>query len=774
MHSLILYTLKQCMKIRSLFKYQFVLFLQIALLAGIAAAKPAVPSNGVYLGGILPTPDSSLSLFNEESGIQHSSFLAFIRFPEAVTESGERSMVTQFMAQAKSVGAIPVITFETFGGLESYTSAQAAEFIDLIDSYQIPVLIRWNHEMNGSWYPWGNKPGLYIQKFREFANLAHTRSTHIGMAWTPNQGWGYPWSDGLFTVLPGSADFNSMDTNDDGFLTTADDPYTPFYPGDEYVDWVGVSFYHWGNDPHRSNQIPSADKFGVSLGVKGSYWNFHKLFSINKGKPMMIAETSALFLEGNTAQGNASDFDIKAGWLDQVYNTTDASQARLNVDMPGVKAIYWFNVRKFETEVNTYADWRITSKPEILQKYRSKVMDNSYFLKSNAIYNALSFQKVPSTVKSSSQYELQLKYRAVKTVDIVVDFLRQNTSTPWSWHGGTRVTVPQGEGTLPLTIATQAGLELGDNYIWNAMIIPSGGSWTDATNKIESRVTVVPDTVAPDSISFTSVPSAVKNIGVFDVAIKYLVDPTVFRNKKIAVNILNPNNGWSWHGGGFSVLPGPNDTVQVPVIMDQPTQPGNGYIIDAFITDINGDWRNSTANIRKQIEILGPNSGRIEESVSFAFGSPFEYTIGTSTSINLRYEADGNRYLRVNLLDPSKNWEWIAGNETRVSAGSGGAALRIYIPTWLTSRSNLVLHAFLSEQQGDWRNATANHRFGPVSLLSLPGISSRFGAIADTSYTSTFANVLPIEESKLVSDTKKTKRQKRRKRGNKRNVKKKI
>ena len=28
-------------------------------------------------------------------------------------------------------------------------------------------------------------------------------------------------------------------------LTMTDDPYLPYYPGDDAVDWVGISLFHW-------------------------------------------------------------------------------------------------------------------------------------------------------------------------------------------------------------------------------------------------------------------------------------------------------------------------------------------------------------------------------------------------------------------------------------------------------------------------------------------------------------------------------------------------
>ncbi len=41
-----------------------------------------------------------------------------------------------------------------------------------------------------------------------------------------------------------------LDTNGDGKLDMSDDMYTPYYPGDEWVDWVGMSIFHFSQVSH--------------------------------------------------------------------------------------------------------------------------------------------------------------------------------------------------------------------------------------------------------------------------------------------------------------------------------------------------------------------------------------------------------------------------------------------------------------------------------------------------------------------------------------------
>lgn len=38
----------------------------------------------------------------------------------------------------------------------------------------------------------------------------------------------------------------ALDTNNDNNISMADDMYTPYYPGDDAVDWVGMSITHQG------------------------------------------------------------------------------------------------------------------------------------------------------------------------------------------------------------------------------------------------------------------------------------------------------------------------------------------------------------------------------------------------------------------------------------------------------------------------------------------------------------------------------------------------
>lgn len=68
------------------------------------------------------------------------------------------------------------------------------------------------------------------------------------MLWAPGVGIGYPY---LGEQYPMQCDIYpdecaALDTNGDGNITQSDDMYDPYWPGAEYVDFVGMSVYWFG------------------------------------------------------------------------------------------------------------------------------------------------------------------------------------------------------------------------------------------------------------------------------------------------------------------------------------------------------------------------------------------------------------------------------------------------------------------------------------------------------------------------------------------------
>ena len=363
------------------------LFLLLFVLTSCASSTPppTIPETGAYIGGILLNGQTTIEEFNSSTGVKHALFMQFISFPDVLNLTGtEYKKMNDFVKECKSANATPVITLMTDSGLNSYTKEQVVTFAKILSGFDTPMFLRWNHEMNGSWYIWSQQPTLYIEKFKEFADEMHKTASNVAMVWTPNQGAGYPWTTGqYYNSDPSSADFALLDTNKDGVWNWLDDPYSPYYPGDAYVDWVGHSYYHWSNtDVRGKNEIPYDGQWAEANGIGGAATvpNFHEVYAVGHSKPMMIAETSALYDPHYTKGGTASEAEIKNAWVKEVYNLTDDNNAKLPEDLPRIKAILWFSELKYEQEVTGDVDWRLNSNQEVTDYYKTAVADH-YFIK---------------------------------------------------------------------------------------------------------------------------------------------------------------------------------------------------------------------------------------------------------------------------------------------------------------------------------------------------------------------------------------------------------
>lgn len=114
--------------------------------------------------------------------------------------------------------------------------------------------------------------------------------------WAANTAIGYPYNVKRADMKTPS-DFALLDTNQNGELDSLDDPYGPYWPGDEFVDWVGISSYWYPDSMGEVN--PSDGFFTETLAGNGrvtkeryqvsNFLNFYKRFAEEKNKPMGVA-----------------------------------------------------------------------------------------------------------------------------------------------------------------------------------------------------------------------------------------------------------------------------------------------------------------------------------------------------------------------------------------------------------------------------------------------------------------------------------------------------
>ena len=340
--------------------------------SGSAPAAPCdlVPDDGILHGVSIDWSTQTLADHAARLGHRPAVAITFAGFP---LSPDDVAYLDGAVDQLAGGGAL-LLTLEPHGGLGTVTDAAAAELasqLRRVGDRGVPVVVRFAHEMNGSWYPWGQQPEEYVAAFRRVAAAVHSGAPDALMLWAPNYGGGYPFTGGRFAAAEGSPAGEALDTSGDGRLDRHDDPYAPYWPGDDAVDWVGMSLYHWGSTyPWGENEVPEEGKFADQLtgeysgagGDERGLPDFYGVYGEARGKPVAVPETAAFWAPD---AGGAAELDVKRAWWGQVLDPG------LHERFPRLAMVGWFEWVKDEAEVGAPVDWRAAGTPQVREAYRA-------------------------------------------------------------------------------------------------------------------------------------------------------------------------------------------------------------------------------------------------------------------------------------------------------------------------------------------------------------------------------------------------------------------
>jgi hypothetical protein len=322
----------------------------------------------VYFGVNLDWAHDSPARFAQRLDRNPALYVAFAPFP---LEGDAAGYVDGIVGGLVGQHAALMLTLEPDGGLATVTDLAVTALAERLAGYNregVPVFLRFAHEMNGSWYAWGQQPTAYVAAFRKVAAAVHRTAPATAMVWAPNYGGGYPFTGGKYAAAPGTPDYRALDTDGDGVLSMRDDPYLPYYPGDDAVDWVGMSLYHWGSTyPWGSNQLPEPAKFAAMLtgtykgtiGDESTLPDFYNTFAVLHHKPLAITETAAFYAPGKPGDETA----IKEAWWEQVFDPATLGR------FPRLAMINWFEWDKYESEVKAEVNWTVTQRPGLASPF---------------------------------------------------------------------------------------------------------------------------------------------------------------------------------------------------------------------------------------------------------------------------------------------------------------------------------------------------------------------------------------------------------------------
>jgi hypothetical protein len=316
---------------------------------------PVIPPRS--LGAVLDW--SSDSAADEASRLGTAPAVYQNSVPMPVTSDAE-GYLSQFIGQAAGQGSAAVVVVRPTVPLQSIDAAAAEDFAAAVDEARgdrgTPLLIEFAPEMNAPWVGWGGQPEDYVAAFRAVATAVHRTVPDSAMVWAPVQGDDYPFQP----ARPADGE-PALDTDGDGAIGASDDPYSPYFPGDDVIDWVGLSLYHddsGGGAP--VNTVPSPDELANRLGSAAG--GFYGDYAERYDAPMLI-ETAALY---SASASGASEQEVKRTWWNQVFAALD-DPALANLTL----AVWRDTTTTRGGVAETIIDWSMTISPGVRSAFSS-------------------------------------------------------------------------------------------------------------------------------------------------------------------------------------------------------------------------------------------------------------------------------------------------------------------------------------------------------------------------------------------------------------------
>lgn len=306
-----------------------------------------VPESGAYFGSILQWGSDSVSDQADRLGAPSAVYQREVPYP---LTPDEKNYLAGFFDQTAASGSVAVVSLRPTAPLADLGSAQAQEFVaalkDVARPAGAPMYVSFAPDMNTTWRPWGQRPDAYREAFRTFADVVHDEMPEVAMLWSPFWGGDYPFA----APAPAQA---GADTDGDGLLSAADDPYAPYYPGDAAVDAVGLSLYFDATGGVEArNVVPGPDDFVTRLrGTDGSGApDFIDTYA-SAQRPLVI-QTAAFYSASASGPG---ELEVKSAWWRQIEAAVDSEQ------FADIGAVIWQETATTRGVVGeTVIDWSVS------------------------------------------------------------------------------------------------------------------------------------------------------------------------------------------------------------------------------------------------------------------------------------------------------------------------------------------------------------------------------------------------------------------------------
>jgi hypothetical protein len=277
------------------------------------------PAQGCLLGAYIEKDGyarGNFAKFEQAVGRRHAVYMDYLAYGEPFP--------TNWVLELGARGCAAHIAWEPNDGLgpvrdDRYlrTWARAAA------ATKVPVFVRFASEMNGRYTPYHGNPRRYVEKWRLLARVLREEAPNVALVWC------------VFYYGP--------------------DAISPYYPGDDAVDWVGINIYnvlHHNGQPRVS--AAGEDPRTALRRVYGPY---------AARKPVMICEYGVTHRENLNPRGLLTDF--ARGKLSLMYGS-------LASEFPRVKCIQYFSWDTLKARA-ARNDYSLTDDLRVLARYRELI-----------------------------------------------------------------------------------------------------------------------------------------------------------------------------------------------------------------------------------------------------------------------------------------------------------------------------------------------------------------------------------------------------------------
>lgn len=263
-----------------------------------------------------------MDTFGSFAGKEHGGYLLYLPYGTGIDH------YKTHIDRARALGKTVQIALEPHGGIASVSAGDyLIKLASDMEASGVDFILRFAGEMNDTTCKWYTSDyELYKEKFRIVADTFHTYAPHVPVVWSPNF---YP-----------------------------EDTMELYYPGDEYVDYVGISAYMvmqsvtdpLGEGVDRSVYSDIMDKIVRDYGDR---------------KPIIVSEGAPSYMDYDT-MADITPFAVRQ--LKEFYTY-------LPIRYPQVKMVFYFDADRER--------WRfsLSGNSEMLNTYKEVIQNPSYVSK---------------------------------------------------------------------------------------------------------------------------------------------------------------------------------------------------------------------------------------------------------------------------------------------------------------------------------------------------------------------------------------------------------